>query len=188
MSKINSGDRPIASSYWVVPGSLAAGEYPGAPQVWEARKKLRAMLLAGIDRFIDLTTPQDGLEAYDGILNDEAARLDIDADLESHPIVDGSVPGNPERMAGILDAIDDALDESKTVYVHCWGGVGRTGTVVGCWLVRHGHKGDEALRQLTEWWQGMPEMKRFFHPDSPETREQQEYVRTWREPMREEAG
>ncbi len=25
------------------------------------------------------------------------------------------------------------------VYVHCWGGVGRTGTVVGCWLLRHGY-------------------------------------------------
>ena len=50
-------------------------------------------------------------------------------------------------MASILDAIDAALDGGKTVYVHCWGGVGRTGTVVGCWLVRHGKTGDEALRQ-----------------------------------------
>ena len=31
------------------------------------------------------------------------------------------------------------------MYLHCWGGVGRTGTVVGCWLVRHGRTGDEAL-------------------------------------------
>ena len=30
-----------------------------------------------------------------------------------------------------------ASPPAARVYVHCWGGVGRTGTVVGCWLVRH---------------------------------------------------
>ena len=32
--------------------------------------------------------------------------------------------------------------------MHCWGGVGRTGTTVGCWLVRHGRSGTEALAEL----------------------------------------
>ena len=45
-------------------------------------------------------------------------------------------------MAGLLDAIDTAMRDGKTVYLHCWGGVGRTGNVVGCSLVRHGHTGD----------------------------------------------
>ena len=38
----------------------------------------------------------------------------------------------------ILDEIDGAILNGKTVYVHCLGGIGRTGTVVGCYLVRHG--------------------------------------------------
>ena len=42
-------------------------------------------------------------------------------------------------MVEILDAIDDDLAVGHNVYVHCWGGVGRTGTVVGCWLIRHGY-------------------------------------------------
>ena len=72
-------------------------------------------------------------------------------------------------MSDILDAIDAALRDGKTVYVHCWGGVGRTGTVIGCWLVRHGKTGDEALSQIAEWWwRGVQKVRR--QPRSPETR------------------
>ena len=78
-----------------------------------------------------------------------------------------------------------ALDDGRTVYLHCWGGVGRTGTVVGCWLVRHGRTGDEALQQLEEWWQGVAKVRR--KPQSPETPEQFRYVREWAEPAREES-
>jgi len=35
------------------------------------------------------------------------------------------------------------------VFVHCWGGVGRTGTVVGCLLVDAGHDGQAALDRIT---------------------------------------
>ena len=52
------------------------------------------------------------------------------------------------HMSRILDDIDAALEEDRTVYVHCWGGRGRTGTVVGCWLVRHGLDGGDALEQI----------------------------------------
>jgi len=52
----------------------------------------------------------------------------------------------------------------KIVYVHCLGGIGRTGTVVGCYLVRHGLPGEEALEHLQnlrketpDWWFQSPE-------------------------------
>ena len=44
--------------------------------------------------------------------------------------------------------------DGKNVYVYCWGGIGRTSTAVGCWLVRHGMTGDEALAEIAERWQG----------------------------------
>ncbi len=54
-------------------------------------------------------------------------------------------------MVAALDTIDRLLDEGRTVYVHCWGGIGRTGTVVGSWLVRHQVTAPEqALDLLTE--------------------------------------
>lgn len=35
---------PIPASYWVVPGRLCAGEYPGAGETAKAREKLRQFL------------------------------------------------------------------------------------------------------------------------------------------------
>ena len=100
-----------------------------------------------------------------------------------HPIADGHVPRSREEMARILDAIDEALGDGRTAYLHCWGGVGRTGTVVGCWLVRHGRTGDEALAQIAEWWQGVEKAYRQLR--SPETPQQHAYVRDWVDPSSE---
>lgn len=179
MSRSKFFERPSTNSYWVVPGRLAAGEYPGAWSSAQAEAKLKSLLEAGVDHFIDLTQAGE-LVPYFQIAEHKAGQIGRNIKWERHPIVDASIPRTPEQMAAILDAIDDALDDGKTVYVHCWGGVGRTGTVVGCWLVRHGHTGDEALRQIADWWQHVE--KANWHPRSPETPQQHAYVRTWVEP------
>ena len=184
MNRTANPDRPIPNSYWVIPGRFAAGEYPGAKRPDEAAAKLRTLLSAGIDHFIDLTEPADRLEPYAASALEEARRLGVNVAHERHPITDQSVPRSPDEMTAILDAIDGALDAGRTVYLHCWGGVGRTGAVVGCWLVRHGATGDEALDQIAEWWKGME--KAYRQPRSPETTEQHAYVRDWTEPSREE--
>ena len=179
MPASNIPDRPSKNSYWVIPGRFAAGEYPGAWRHAEAPAKLKSLLDAGIDHFIDLTQAAE-LFPYSEIAQEQARQFGRNVEWERHPIIDASVPRSPEQMAAILDAIDGAMSDGKTVYVHCWGGVGRTGTVVGCWLVRHGHTGDEALRQIAEWWRGVEKVR--WHPRSPETHQQREYVRNWVEP------
>ncbi len=185
MSARNS-DRPIPNSYWVRPGQLAAGEYPGARYPDEATAKLRDLLDAGIDRFIDLTEAREPWEPYDTMVKGEGRLLGKRIQWERHPIRDMSVPRSPEQMKAILDAVDDALNHGETVYVHCYGGVGRTGTVVGCWLVRHGLTGDEALAQIAEWWKGVEKSWRI--PHSPEMPAQFEYVRGWEESPCEETS
>ena len=162
-------NRPIPNSYWVIPHHFAAGEYPGAVCPREAEEKLRKLLHAGITHFIDLTEPGE-LVPYTDLVKEYARHLCRIAGYERHPIVDVSVPRYPQQMSRILDSIDAAMRDGKTVYVHCWGGVGRTGTIVGCWLVRHGRTGQEALSQIAEWWQGVDKVCR--QPMSPETREQ----------------
>ena len=186
MSAPCGGERPLANTYWVVPSRFAAGEYPGAKKREEAADKLRILLETGFDYFIDLTESNEGLEPYAGVAATEAMRLDTKFVHARHPIVDMRAPRSPQETAGILDAIDKALDDGKKVYVHCWGGIGRTGTVVGCWLVRHGRTGDQALAQIAEWWRGMD--KAYRRPRSPETERQRAYVRNWTEPSRGDAA
>ena len=184
MPRPDTDNRPMPNSYWVRQGRLAAGEYPSSFDSRESVRKLRTLIASGIDHFIDLTHPSDGLRPYHRIAEQEAHSLCRTVEWERHSIVDLSVPAQPDEMTAILDAIDDALDQGKNVYVHCWGGVGRTGTVIGCWLVRHGLSGEEALAQIADWWSGVEKIGR--HPSSPETAEQRAYVREWIEIPEEE--
>ena len=191
MSTSNSRNHPTPNSYWVLPDRFAAGEYPGGKDDHEARDNLRILLGARFNHFINLTedgerTNVGNLKPYAKIAEEEARGLGLTVRHERHPIVDVRVPRSPKQMARILDAIDNALNDGSVVYVHCRGGVGRTGTVVGCWLVRSGLTGDAALRQIAQWWQGMAIVHKY--PKSPETPEQEEYVRNWTEPPEEETS
>jgi hypothetical protein len=83
---------------------------------------------------------------YNAILNGFAAGKGADVVCDRGAIRDMDVPSR-EEMAGLLDRIDNAIVAGRTVYVHCRGGLGRTGTVAGCWLARHGiAAGTEALQ------------------------------------------
>lgn len=183
--------RPHPNCYWVDPDRLSdrllAGEYPGDRDEAEARVKLRRLLGAGRDFFLNLTEPYEAgiiapLQPYDLWLADEAGALGVTAAHTRLSIPDMGLPDSPAYMARILDTLDAALTAGRKVYLHCWGGIGRTGTVVGCYLVRHGRTGDEALETLDRWWQTVP--KSIWAPRSPQTDEQVAYVRAWREPTR----
>ena len=168
--------RPIPDSYWVSPDFLA-GEYPGSRQEAEAREKLQALLAAGIDFFVDLTEEVErnvSLKPYQKLLDEEAARLGKQVEYHRISIRDVEVP-TPEVMEKILDTIDAALSAGHKVYIHCWGGIGRTGTVVGCYMVRHGLTGEAAIRKIAELRKGTPDEWK----TAPQTRAQREMILNW---------
>lgn len=177
MINANTNQRPFPKSYWVIPARFLAGEYPGAPDANLAKLKLRRLLDLGITFIIDLTADADPLLPYESLLKNEAAERGLAYGYRRLSIPDFDVP-SPEHMRLILDTIDGALKDGRMVYLHCWGGSGRTGTVVGCWLVRHGKPGDEALAEITRLRQVIPAYDR---RDSPETSEQDAMVRDWKE-------
>ena len=157
---IDQEKRPLSESYWVEPGRLLAGEYPGQFNEEITRKRIEALLESGFDTFIDLTRPNE-LWPYEEMLKDEAKIHESEVQHLRFPIGDLGLP-TPQQMKSILDTIDTSLEAGHKIYLHCWGGIGRTGTTVGCYLVRHGKNGEEALRQLTEWWKKVPKSR--YHP------------------------
>jgi hypothetical protein len=166
---------PIPDSYWLLEGQLLAGEYPGHFNDGEAKKKLRKILAAGIRSFIDLTEPTDPLEPYEGVLQEIAAEERLDVSYRRIPIRDMWIPTDAS-MAGILDMIESEIASGRPVYFHCWGGIGRTGTVAGCWLVEQGLSCDDALTRIMQLRVLTPEGWK----DSPQTPEQKSFVRAWR--------
>jgi protein-tyrosine phosphatase len=164
--------RPIEHCYWVIENKLLAGEYPRTKELASSKKKLSALVRAGVSLFVDLTEENellsysDMLKGYKGV---------------SHlrfPIRDVSIPRSPKFTTAILDAIDAGMSNGGMVYVHCWGGVGRTGVVIGCWLARNGSMGESALLRLRQLWQHCPKSRT---RQSPETAEQEGYIIGWKE-------
>jgi protein-tyrosine phosphatase len=166
---------PIDDSYWLVPGRLLAGEYPGARIKDEARRKLRSFLDAGVDFFLDLTEEDEGLEPYAVILQEEAKAQDRKVVYRRLPIPDMDTP-TTERMSEIQQTIAAALESGRTVYVHCWGGIGRTGTVLGCYLVAHEVSVAEALAEIQRRRRGTKDGWK----KSPQTPAQVDFMKKWR--------
>src|SRR4051812_17065288 len=129
---------PIPDSYWLIDGLLLAGEYPGAAGADDTRTKLRKFLDAGIRTFVDLTEQTESLTKYDQVLRELSAERGIETKHVRFGIRDVGLPRDKALMTLILDTIRAEIDAGRPVYVHCWGGVGRTGTVIGCWLVEQG--------------------------------------------------
>lgn len=176
--------KPLTNSYWVVPGRFLAGEYPRTMELQGSIERVSSLVSSGITRFIDLTTPEDRLTPY-ALLLPEQGPDGRAVQRMSFPITDVSVPESPKHLVDILDAVDEALLGGHGVYVHCWGGIGRTGVVVGCWLKRHFENGmirrspESSLAGLSDLWRECP--KSAWKPASPETREQYDYILDWHE-------
>jgi len=157
---------PIPRSYRAGEWPLYAGAYPGSGDEAEAEVEVAALCAAGVDLCFDLTEFGE-LEPY-------AHLLPAGVEHRRFPIPDFTVP-RPTYAAQILDELASSLAAGRTVYLHCFGGRGRTGTLVGCWLVRQGLPGRDALDTIARLRQGLPD----GDVPSPETEEQRDLVLRW---------
>ena len=153
---------PTPESYRVTP-RLLAGKYPGAKLGGEARAKLAALLDAGVRTFVNLTEDWE-LLPYAHLLPREVAYRRI-------AVADVTCP-SAEQVREALDTIAAGAADGA-VYVHCRGGCGRTGVVIGCYLVEQGLAPADALASVHEL------TRTLWSKPCPETSEQVETVRAW---------
>jgi len=149
-------------------GRLIAGRHPSALGPEAAWIEVRKLVDAGVTLFVDLT--------HDGELEPYASLVQEPSRYVNRSIRDFSIPAR-EALVAILDEIDAELAAGGVVYVHCWAGCGRTGVVVGCWLVRHGVDPREALGRVAEA-RGL---------GCPQTLEQRTFVLDWQEDLSQQA-
>lgn len=156
---------PTAESYWAVDGAVLAGKYPGAKADAEARAKIADLLAGGVKTFVDLTE--------DGELLPYAHLLPADATHHRIAVRDVTCPSR-EQVREALELID-AGRSCGVVYVHCRGGCGRTGVIIGAYLVRHGALPAQALERVRELTRAL------WTKPCPETPAQIAMIESWSE-------
>ena len=170
--------RPILESYWVLPGRFLAGGYPGLRfDESGTRQRLEAFLDAGFDTFLDLTCAGDR-PPYLPLLQEQARVYGRKVTYRRFSFQDFDIPTH-EMMAAVLDDIDAALKAGSQVYLHCVGGIGRTGMTVGCYFIRHGMQPAQALLHLRSLYQSAAQS--LVAPNSPESDQQVRFIMNWKE-------
>ena len=147
-----------------LPGKRGASfRYPGHTYRRDTADDLAAMRSLGVVRLILLVEDRE-LESWgDPAIVELGARVGVE--VLRHPMADGSPPASVAAMDRILDQIDDARATGDVV-VACMGGVGRSGTVAACALVRAGRSAGEAIKTV----------RRLRHPTAVETEAQEQFV------------
>jgi len=151
--------------YWVPgpwEGKLALSARPRGGDWLE--DEISGWKRAGIELVVSLLTPGEELDLD---LRDEGSVVRANRmALESFPIQDREVPQSEAKLAETLEKISDALTKGKNVVVHCRQGVGRSGLVAACLLVKSGISPGAAVDAVSAA-RGVA---------VPETREQREWI------------
>ena len=173
--------RPWPRSYWVEEGRLLAGAQPSSIEPAKVAQKMTALLDAGIRVVVNLMEPDEvdhsgrPFTPYEEVFLGMGRARGFEVAFHRFPIPDMGVP-DVGTMRKVLDTIRASIERDLPVYVHCWGGIGRTGTVVGCWLIDSGRSSPETvlgdLAELRAW-------DSTAYLDSPQTDEQRRFVRGW---------
>lgn len=156
----------INEFYWLIENQLAGMAMPTAARAYayledadkiakeEFQREIENLLNRGIRSVVTLTESP----LADGPLQKAGINyLHI-------PVPDMTAP-TLSQIQKFVSHVQVSLQENKPVVVHCLGGLGRTGTMLACYLVSQGYASSDAIR-----------MVRQKRPNSIETLQQEEAV------------
>eukprot|EP00798_Chlamydomonas_sp_ICE-L_P002066 gene2066-18250_t len=147
---------PTAWSNWVIRGRVMAGAYPASLNDTETDQILTTLLELGVNTFVCLQAEvnihcpesswrnQRGLRPYIKDAQKLLGKAHETADPKIQqqkidflhlPIIDGNVTTDNAMHKLAEDCIQRVL-QGENLYIHCWGGHGRTGTLVSVMLGR----------------------------------------------------
>ena len=116
---------------WIVPGKLLLRSYP------HQLETLQELAGQGVTVLVNLERRPHG-----------QANLDRFGLTEIHiPVPDFTAPTPADLDRGI-DAIETHLTQGHVVAVHCAAGLGRSGTLVACYLVHQGQAPHDAIAEI----------------------------------------
>ncbi|MDA3886422.1 MAG: dual specificity protein phosphatase family protein [Candidatus Delongbacteria bacterium] len=166
---------PFQNTYWVIEGKLMAGMYPGGFSEASILHRMQDLSELGIKSIINLTDVEEEINYFTMIYSDQCERFEEIYCREllhtRYKVKDMDIPSR-ELMENILDKIDEDITNGHPVYLHCIGGTGRTGTVVGCYLLRHKMVTKEEVFEKILLLRGDGK-------ESPETEEQRQFILNW---------
>jgi atypical dual specificity phosphatase len=152
---------PMLSLFdWLEEGSIAACAYPNPEAV------LAELAGRGITVLINL---HERPHAADVLARNGLAQVHL-------PVPDFTPP-TPDQLEQGVEAIGLAAADGKRVAVHCGAGLGRTGTLLACYLVSRGLDAREAINRV-----------RAARPGSIETPEQEAAVEAYADRLRRGAS
>ncbi|GMH69255.1 hypothetical protein TrST_g1111 [Triparma strigata] len=194
---------PTTESNWVLPGKLLCGAYPGVEDDDENMTLLWSILNCGITTFCCLQVEYPGPEVteqmwrsgqairpyYNDVVQiidhvDNMRKINPQAqhekvtnsdnlDFVHIPIVDCSVTDDT-TIINLCQNLVDRIAKGETIYLHCWGGHGRTGTAICIMLhMMYGMKSGQCLK----YCQFVHDLRRIpIAVGSPQTQMQRDQV------------
>jgi atypical dual specificity phosphatase len=136
---------------WVIEGKLAGHRAPSEPDLpWLKQQGILALVRMAEKHDTRVTSPQ-------------VAQLGL---WDCHEPVQDFAPPSRGQIDNMIDFIKESLAAGRPVGVSCGAGLGRTGTILACYLVSIGFGADSAVQEV-----------RARRPGSIETKAQEEAVR-----------
>ena len=149
----------IPNFSWLIENRLAGVSYPRSENALALLRELGVKALLSVH---EEPLPADLLTKYEF----QAAQL---------PVTDFTAP-TLNQIEQALTIIDGFLARGLPTAVHCGAGLGRTGTILACYLISQGCSAEEAIEQV-----------RTNRPGSVETDEQKAAVYEYEQLRKEQA-